>query len=77
MDHVYFHCTNSHGVLVDRRGADVEGLLEARDQALQFVGSLIATPSGIDWRNWVLHVSDEDGEEIFDMPFASVLGKLH
>ena len=41
------------------------------------VGSLVAQPGREDWRQWVLHVSDEDGDEIFEMPFASVLGKLH
>jgi len=25
----------------------------------------------------MLHVSDEEGEEIFSVPFAAVLGKLH
>jgi hypothetical protein len=28
-------------------------------------------PSSEGWRNWVLHVSDRDGEEIFAMPFAA------
>jgi hypothetical protein len=35
------------------------------------------TPGAEDWRNWVLHVTDEFGEEIFALPFASVLGKPH
>jgi hypothetical protein len=30
-----------------------------------------------DWRHWILHVSDRDGEEIFALPFSSLLGKLH
>jgi len=30
-----------------------------------------------DWRGWVLHVSDESGEEIFNLPFDSLLGKPH
>jgi hypothetical protein len=41
------------------------------------VRSLIMAPGPEDWRGWVLHVSDDDGEEIFDLPFASVLGKPH
>ncbi len=41
------------------------------------VHSLIMTPVLEDWRGWVLHVTDRDGEEIFDLPFASMLGKPH
>jgi len=77
MVRVYFHCSSAQGVLLDRRGAAVDDLLEAHDRALQFVGSLIAKPDAEDWRHWDLHVSDEDGEEIFVMPFSSVVGKLH
>jgi hypothetical protein len=40
------------------------------------VGSLVMAPTLEDWRGWVLHVSDELGEEIFTVPFASMLGKL-
>jgi hypothetical protein len=27
--------------------------------------------------SWILHVTDELGDELFYVPFASVLGKLH
>jgi hypothetical protein len=30
-----------------------------------------------DWRDWVLHVSDDQGDELFVVPFAFVLGKPH
>ncbi len=76
MTQVYFHCTSARGVLVDRCGAPVDDLVEAHDKALLFVGTLIALPTREDWRSWILHVSDEDGEEIFDMPFTSML-RLH
>jgi hypothetical protein len=35
------------------------------------------TPSVEDWRSWILHVTDELGDELFYVPFVSVLGKLH
>jgi hypothetical protein len=41
------------------------------------VRSLLMAPSAEDWRDWVLHVSDDIGEEIFCLPFASLLGKPH
>jgi len=68
---------NTEGVWVDRRGAAVGNLTEAHEQAALVVRSLLMAPSAEDWRDWVLHVSDELGEEIFAMPFASVLGKPH
>ena len=52
-------------------------LTEARDRADQIMRSMILTPGSEDWRDWVIHVSDDDGEEIFDLPFAAMLGKPH
>ena len=52
-------------------------LAEARDHAALIVRSLIETPGAEDWRDWVLHVSDGIGEEIFSVPFTSMLGKPH
>ena len=34
-------------------------------------------PGPQDWRGWILHVSDRDGEEIFNLPFAALIGKPH
>ena len=77
MDHVYFHCSSANAVLVDRRGAAVGDLVEARDYAACVVRSLTMTRGAEDWRTWVLHVSDDLGDELFVVPFASVLGKPH
>ena len=30
-----------------------------------------------DWRDWVVHVSDDSDDELFVLPFAFVLGKPH
>ena len=49
----------------------------ARDHAALVVRSLIMAPGPEDWRGWVLHVADADGEEIFTLPFAALLGKPH
>ena len=76
MTQVYFHCSNAKKVFVDRRGALVDDLAEARDHATSVVQSLTKTRSLIDWRDWVLHVSDELGDELFFVPFAFVLGKM-
>ena len=66
-----------HARGIDRYAAAVDDLAEARDHAALVVRLLISAPSAEDWRGWVMHVSDDLGDEIFDMPFAAVLGRLH
>ncbi|HTS41240.1 MAG TPA: hypothetical protein VMH84_11950 [Xanthobacteraceae bacterium] len=77
MGQVFFHCSNAQGVILDRRGTVTDDLPELHEYAVQVIRSLIATPSPEDWRNWVLHVSDEMGDDLFEMAFASLLGKPH
>lgn len=77
MVQVYFHCSNTDGTLIDRNGAAVASLTEARDRAAQIMHSMIQTPGAEDWRNWVIHVSGSDGEDLFDLPFTAMLGKPH
>jgi hypothetical protein len=75
MTQVYFHCSNTKKVFVDRCGAMVDDLAEARDHATRVVQSFTNERSLEDWRDWVLHVSDDQGDELFVVPFAFVLGK--
>jgi hypothetical protein len=77
MTDVYFHCSDDEHVFIARRGVAIDSLTEAWQHADRMVRSLVMTPSTEDWREWVLHVTDELGEEIFALPFASVLGRLH
>jgi hypothetical protein len=77
MTQVYFHCSNTKKVFVDRGGAVVDDLAEARDHATRVVQSFINERSLEDWRDWVLHVSDDQGDELFVVPFTFVLGKPH
>jgi hypothetical protein len=60
--------------LLDPSGSDVEDLTEARERAVR---EFVSSRGPIDWRTWILHVNDDDGEEIFVMPFAYVLGRPH
>ena len=75
MTQVYFNCSNAKDVLIDRCGAMVGDLAEARDRAACVVRSLTTARSPKDWRGWILHVNDNVGEELFVVPFAFVLGK--
>jgi hypothetical protein len=77
MAQVYFHCSSSRAVRVDRFGAAVSDLAEARDHAACMVRALIMEKSAEDWRDWVVHVIDDFDDEIFAVSFSSVLGKPH
>ena len=77
MVQVFFHCSNTDGTLIDRNGAAVASLTEARDRAAQIMNSMIQTPGAEVWRDWVIHVSGSDGEDLFDLPFTAMLGKPH
>ncbi len=77
MAQVYFHCSNTESVWIDRCGVAIGNLAEAREHAACVVQSLIAAPSTEDWRGWVLHVNDDLDDEIFTIPFASLLGRSH
>ncbi len=77
MTHVYFHCSNAEKLVLDPCGAEVDDLIEARQRAVGVVRRLVDSSGPDDWRAWTLHVADEDGEEIFLMPFTYVLGKPH
>jgi len=77
MTQISFHYSTGRGVLHARSDEQVEGLLEARECGERAIRALIASPNQEDWRNWILYVSDELGEVILEMPFASILGRLH
>jgi hypothetical protein len=53
MAQVYFHCSNSQGVVIDQSGTAVRDLTEARDHAARVVQSFIMALSREDWRDWV------------------------
>ena len=76
MTQVYFHCSNADEVLIDRRGAAVADLAEARDHAAHVMQSLITAKTTDDWREWVLHIADDLGDELFALSFTSVLGPM-
>ncbi|MBV8927168.1 MAG: hypothetical protein JOZ74_17530 [Bradyrhizobium sp.] len=77
MTDVFFHCSDDEHVLIDRSGAAIKDWVEACEHAERLVRSYIMTANAEDWRNWVVHVTDERGDEIFALPFTSVLGRPH
>lgn len=77
MTQVCVRCSTARGGLLDRRLAEVDDLIEARDYATRVARSLVAIPNSRDWRNCCLSVIDDLGEELFVIPFASIIGKPH
>jgi hypothetical protein len=77
MPDVYFHCSDNQHVMAAKRGIAIDSLVEACEQAHRIVRSWVMAANAEDWRNWVLHATDELGEELFTVPFASVVGRLH
>ena len=77
MTEIYFHCSDANHQLIDGRGIAVDDYAEMRARAEGLVRSMLMKPNSEDWRGWELHVTDSLGCEIFTLPFASVLGKLH
>ena len=77
MTHVYFHCSNAVGLYLDKRGTEVENLIEAHKRAVQVVRDYISNHGPDNWRLWTLHVKGENGEDLFLVPFSCMVGRPH
>jgi hypothetical protein len=77
MAQVYFHCSHQDLLLAGICEIEVDGLTEAREQAAMLVRALIAEPGPEDWRDWMLHASDDLGESLFSLPFSAFMGRPH
>ena len=74
---LYFHCAGTQEVLLDRRGSEVEDIFDARARAFQIISTFVASTGPEDWRDWNVHVRNDEGDELLLVPFTSVLGKPH
>jgi hypothetical protein len=77
MAHFYFHCSSAEEMRIDRCGSDAEDLVEAHARAIQLIQAAITGVGPEDWRDWAVHVHNDEGEEIFLVPFSSALGRPH
>jgi hypothetical protein len=77
MPEVYFRCSSADRMLPNLCTAEVEDLTDAREHAAMAVRVLLALPGADDWRDWVMHVIDDLGDEIFALPFTSTIGPVH
>ena len=74
---LYFHCAGTQEVLLDRRGSEIEDIFDARARAFQIIQSMVTSAGPEDWRDWSVHVRNDDGDELLQVPFSSVLGRPH
>jgi hypothetical protein len=77
MSQISVCCSTASGGLLDRRVAEVSDLIDARDYSMRVARSLVAIPNSRDWRNCCLSATDDLGDELFIIPLASIIGKLH
>ena len=77
MARIYFHCSNSEQVLLNYSDAEFTDLTTARQQAETIVRSMTAVDGSENWRDWMVHASDDLGESVLALPFSSILGSVH
>ena len=77
MAQLYFHCASPERVMPDRSGSALDDLAEVRACALARAQCMIRQEGPEDWRDWRVVVLDEDDETVFELPFASVIGRPH
>jgi hypothetical protein len=77
MAQALFRCSNAQGHVIDGRVVTVEDPVEAREYPTRVARSLIAIPNLRDWRECYMSVRDDLGEELFVLPFSSIIGKPH
>ena len=76
--HFFFHFVSRSKVMVDHTGYDLLDLAEVRHYASGIVRRCIETGAvDDDCRDWHVHVTDEEGVEVFMTPFSDVIGRLH
>jgi hypothetical protein len=77
MTTLYFHCVGTQGALLDRSGTDMEDACDMRARAFLIIQTIVSSPGPEDWRDWSVHVRDDEGEEFMQVPFSTVIGKPH
>jgi hypothetical protein len=78
MFYLYFHCAGPGEILIDREGAEVLDLIEARDRARDLARIFVDRAYGTrDFTDWHVYVSDEDDEEMLLIPFSDVMPTIH
>jgi hypothetical protein len=72
MPRYYFSVVN-HRSFDDVEGLELPDVTAARAEAIGFAGDFMRMePDRRDWSDWVVRVTDEARNQLFDLPFPSV-----
>ena len=71
----FFNLVNGSEEIIDYDGIEVNGIEQARTQALKAIAELRREDNDVasEWKNWRLEVSDADGEVLFTISLATDL----
>jgi hypothetical protein len=73
MPRYYFSLTNDR-LFDDTDGLELPDLAAAREEAGGFARDLMRMePTQRDWRGWIVRVTDEDQQPLFNLPFLDLL----
>jgi hypothetical protein len=73
MSRFFFHVMDGYALL-DAEGTELANLAEARSQAIQAAGAILADKGQETWdhgREWVMSVTDETGRVVFTLRFSA------
>jgi hypothetical protein len=72
MPRYYFHVMDGHAS-IDREGLELEGLAQARAQAVQTAGEIIRDSGARFWNGteWLMTVCDSVGTTVFSLRFTA------
>jgi hypothetical protein len=73
MPRYYFSLANGRP-FDDVDGLELPDIEAARTEAIGFAGDLMRMePERRDWSQWIVRVTDEDRNQVFDLPFPKIV----
>ncbi len=65
----YFFHVPTGDLFEDRHGSELANADEAREEATGFARDLMRSAESLDWSNWVVEVTDSQGNLVLDLSF--------
>jgi hypothetical protein len=68
----YFHCTDGHSLVVDRRGRPARSRRQIEGVAALVAADLMrSAPPSVEWDGWVVSVQNRQGYMVGVVPFPA------
>lgn len=68
----YFFHVPTGGLFQDWHGSELANPDEAREEATGFARDLMRSAESLDWSNWVVEVTDSQGNVVLGLSFDAV-----